>query len=158
MNRLLAVLFLAATGCAELEELRQYKEEQLAKEAAYNAEHAKWKAEQDEKDAKAYMEWYNKLSYQEKMHETRWQDEQRKAAQAREDALLLNYLAIVNGNMNAALDRLQPSLQYRPAPPVRQYDTTVPTYTPQLPAQNPLGTNCISRTSPYGGPVYTHCY
>lgn len=150
MKSLLLMLSLVLlTGCAELSDLRQYKQEQLAKQAAHNEELAKWKAEQHEKDTKAYMEWYNKLSYEEKMNETRWQDEQRKAAQAREDAMLLNYLAITNNNMNAAMDRVQSSFQYRPTPNI------TPPAMDQTPPYMPRTQRCTSNV--FGGQIQTTC-
>lgn len=120
-----------------LHEHRRNQAKQEAEEMAY----------QERK--KAYRAWYKTLSPQEKDREDR--------RSAHEDAMLLQRAAIAN----QALQNMRmggPMLQYTPPPRI-----SVPSQAPmpQLPtniqSQTRQSTTCISRTSPYGGQVYTEC-
>jgi hypothetical protein len=131
-------------------EIDQYKQEKAARQEAAREQIAAAKAEQEAQDYQLYIDWYNKLSYEDKMKETRWQEEQKKAAQAREDMLRLNYLAIMNSNMNQAMDRIHRSFQPRQTP------SFSPPVTDQAPLYIPQRQRCTSNV--FGDQIMTNCY
>ena len=110
-----------------------------------------WKEEQQaiahQENVQRYWERYSKLSPEEKDREDA-RREREKDRQAMREAAALNALGLINQGRGL----LGPG--YTP-PPVRNYDTTMPASNP--PVRSRQGVSCISRTSPYGGTVYTDC-
>lgn len=156
MNILLAVIFMAATGCAEMSEIKKFKAEQRAIADAYDAatparEAARQSAAQREREEQAYREWYKTLTADQQMAERQRKEAQREREQARQDAMMMQMLNLSSQNMNAAMDRMQNSFKLTPPAP----------YTPMhsinegmLPPRQ--RTNCVSNV--VGNQVYTNCY
>ena len=99
----------------------------------------KWKKEQEQH---RYNAWYQSLS----------PEKQEREDQRRHERALAAAQAL--GMMNFG----KPLLQYQP--PRRVYapnSTVMPQLPTNIPAQTRQSVNCISRTSPYGGQVYTEC-
>jgi len=143
---ILSLLMLSA--CAETAEFKQYK----AEKAERHAQKMKERKAAEEKDLQAYREWYNGLSYEEKVAETRWQDEQRRLKEEREEQMLLNRAMIAN----QALQSMRmggPVLQYAPPPRVFVPNRSMPAYNPVM--QQNQNMNCISTVN--GQQVSTNC-
>lgn len=143
---LLFAIMTLATGCAELDELRQYKQEQQARQAQNEAD----RLEKQREEERAYREWYKTLTADQQMAERQRKEAQREREQARQDAMMLQMLNMSNQNMNAAMDRMQNSFKYTPpttyTPP--QYNEWAPTPRTR--------TNCT--TNLYGNQANTYCY
>lgn len=144
---LMFAIMTLATGCAELDELRQYKQEQQARQAQYDAD----RLEKQREEERAYREWYKTLTADQQMAERQRKEAQREREQARQDAMMLQMLNMSNQNMNAAMDRIQNSFKLPPST----------TYTPMhsinegmLPPRQ--RTNCVSNV--VGNQIYTNCY
>jgi len=150
MNILFALsLFLLLSGCAEMQEIKQYKAEHQARAE----KQAQERAEQEAADLKGYQDWYNGLSYEAKLAEDRWQSEQRETRRLRAEQMQHEReLAAIQalGLINQGQGLLGPGYT---TPPVRQYDTTVPTYQPRYQRDQP--TQCTSRM--IGGQLITDC-
>lgn len=180
----LLALLLMLTACAEMKAIDQYslerdkrKHQEMVEKGAKQLEQAelqakarKAKEEQEALDKKAYYEWYDSLSYADKMKETRYQLEQqqmkqeredrlreqeanrqmmREAAQAQERAAAMQAIGMINFGRGI----FGPS--YTPPPVIQHYNTPVPAYNPP-PIQLRQGIRCTSTQT--GNQVLTNCY
>lgn len=182
MKTLIAIFsIIVLAACTETQEINQYmlekdkrKHQDMLEKGARQLEQAelqakarKEKEEQAARDLKAYHEWYDSLSYEDKMKETRWQLEEQRMKQDREDRIReqdANRQVMLEAaraqERAAAMQALgminmgRPMLQYTPPPRVFvPNQAPMPAYNPPVP-RNP-NVNCTSMVN--GQQIYTNC-
>lgn len=185
---LLALLWMLP-ACAEIQEVKQYnlerdkrKHQEMLERGARQLEQAelqfkakKAKEEQEARDLKTYQEWYNALSYEDKMKERRWQLEQQEKRQAREDlmreqeanrqvmieaaraqerAAAMQALSMMNFGRGGPLGYTPAPSPIYQSPPMPMYTPPPMPFPPLMPMPPPV--NCTSTQS--GNQVRTTCY
>lgn len=166
----LLALLLILPACAEMKAIDQYtlerdkrKHQEMVEKGAKQLEQAelqakarKAKEEQEALDKKAYYEWYDSLSYADKMKETRYQLEQQQMKQDREDRLREQE---ANRQMMREATQAQERAAAMQALGLINHGRGIfgPSYTPSPPITPPNQMrHCSSNI--VGSSVYTNCY